>query len=99
VELPRTGAPSVLQYTEHIPAYRSNYYNHIYSSLFPILKISHKSSPNSKKLVISRRMKRVGYVARMRETRNAYKVLVKKPEGKDHLVELSVEGRMKLKKS
>jgi len=41
----------------------------------------------------------VGYVARMRETRNAYKVLVKKPEGKDHLVELSVEGRMKLKKS
>jgi hypothetical protein len=40
------------------------------------------SSPNIIKLIKSRRMRRAGHVARMGETRNAYRILVGKPEGK-----------------
>jgi hypothetical protein len=40
------------------------------------------SSPNIIRMIKSRRMKRAGYVARMREKRNAYRRLVGKPEGK-----------------
>jgi hypothetical protein len=38
------------------------------------------SSPN--KMIISRKMRWVGHVARTGEKRNAYRVLVGKPEGK-----------------
>jgi hypothetical protein len=40
------------------------------------------SSPNITIIIKSRRMRRVGHVARIGETRNAYRILVGKPEGK-----------------
>jgi hypothetical protein len=40
------------------------------------------SSPNVIRQIKSRRMRRVGHVARMGEERNVYKVLMGKPEGK-----------------
>ena len=39
-------------------------------------------SPNITRVIKSRRMRWVGYVARMGERRGVYKVLVRKPEGK-----------------
>jgi len=35
----------------------------------------------------------VGHVGRMRDTRNAYKILVGKPEGKDHSQDLDADGK------
>jgi hypothetical protein len=43
------------------------------------------SSPNIIKMIKSRRMRWAGYVARMGEKRNAYRILVGKPEGKGPL--------------
>jgi hypothetical protein len=43
------------------------------------------SSPDIIRQINSRRMVWAGYVARMGEGRNGYRVLVGKPEGKDHL--------------
>jgi hypothetical protein len=40
------------------------------------------SSPNIIRMIKSRRMGWAGHVARMRETRNAYRILVGNPEGK-----------------
>jgi hypothetical protein len=40
------------------------------------------SSPNIIRIIKPRRMKWEGHVARMRETRNAYRILVRKPEEK-----------------
>jgi hypothetical protein len=40
------------------------------------------SSPNVIRMMTSRRMRLAGHVARMGETRNAYRILVGKPEGK-----------------
>jgi hypothetical protein len=40
------------------------------------------SSPNTVRMIKSRRMRRVGRVARMGERRGVYRVLVGKPEGK-----------------
>jgi hypothetical protein len=40
------------------------------------------SSPNIIRMIKSRRMKWAWHVARMGETRNAYRILVGKPEGK-----------------
>jgi hypothetical protein len=40
------------------------------------------SSPNIIKIIKSRRMRWAGHVERMGETRNAYRILVGKPEGK-----------------
>jgi hypothetical protein len=40
------------------------------------------SSPNIIIMIKSRRIRWVGHVARMGETRNAYRILVGKPEGK-----------------
>jgi hypothetical protein len=40
------------------------------------------SSPNIIRLIKSRRMRYSGHVARMGETRNTYRILVGKPEGK-----------------
>jgi hypothetical protein len=42
----------------------------------------------------SRRMRWAGHVAIVGEGRNVYRVLVGKPEGKDHLKDQGVEGRM-----
>jgi hypothetical protein len=39
------------------------------------------SSPNIIGMIKSRRMRWAGHVTRMRETRNAYKILMGKPEG------------------
>jgi hypothetical protein len=44
------------------------------------------SSPSIIRMINSRRMRWSGYVARMREKRNAYRILVRKPEGKRPLV-------------
>jgi hypothetical protein len=41
------------------------------------------SSPNIIRLIKSRRMRWAGHIARMGET-NAYRILVGKPEGKNH---------------
>jgi len=43
------------------------------------------SSPNIVRVIKSRRMRWVGYVARMGDERGAYRVLVGKPEGKSPL--------------
>jgi hypothetical protein len=40
------------------------------------------SSPNIIRMIKSRRMRWAGHVARMGATRNAYRILVGKPEGK-----------------
>jgi hypothetical protein len=40
------------------------------------------SSPNIIRMIKSRRMRWAGHVARMGETRNGYRILVGKPEGK-----------------
>jgi hypothetical protein len=40
------------------------------------------SSPNIIRMMKSRRMRWAGHVARKGETRNAYRILVEKPEGK-----------------
>jgi hypothetical protein len=40
------------------------------------------SSPNINRVIKSRRMRWAGHVARMGETRIAYRILVEKPEGK-----------------
>ena len=42
-------------------------------------------------MITSRRMRWVGHVARMSESRGAYRVLVGKPEGRDHLEEDSIK--------
>jgi hypothetical protein len=40
------------------------------------------SSPNIIRVIKSRRMRGAGHAARMGERRNAYRILVRKPEGK-----------------
>jgi hypothetical protein len=40
------------------------------------------SSPNIIRVIKSRRMRRAGHVARMGEGRGAYRVLVRRPEGR-----------------
>jgi hypothetical protein len=42
------------------------------------------SSPSIIRIIKSRRMRSVGHVAQIGEKRNAYKLLVEKPEGKNH---------------
>jgi hypothetical protein len=51
-------------------------------------------SPDIIRQMKSRRMRWAGHVARMGEGRNVYGVLVGKPEGKDHLKDQGVDGRM-----
>jgi hypothetical protein len=50
------------------------------------------SSPNNIRVLKSRRMRWAGHVARVRDRRGAYRVLVERPEGRNHLEELGVEG-------
>jgi hypothetical protein len=52
------------------------------------------SSPDIIRQITSRRMRWAGHVARMGEGRNMYRVLVGKPEGKDHSDDRGVDGRM-----
>jgi hypothetical protein len=42
------------------------------------------SSPSKIRIIKSRRMRWAGHVARMGEKRNVYRLLVRKPEGKNH---------------
>jgi len=44
------------------------------------------------RVIKSRRMRWAGYVAHMGEERGVYRVLVGKPEGKNHWGDLGVEG-------
>jgi hypothetical protein len=43
-------------------------------------------------MIKSRRMRWAGHVARMKEERNAYRILVGKPEGRDHWEDQGVGG-------
>jgi hypothetical protein len=52
------------------------------------------SSPDIIRQIKSRRMRWAGHVAHIGEGRNVYRVLVGKPEGKDHLEDPGVDGRV-----
>jgi hypothetical protein len=52
------------------------------------------SSPDIIRQIKSRRMRWAGQVARMGEGRNVCGVLVGKPEGKNHLEDQGVDGRI-----
>jgi hypothetical protein len=52
------------------------------------------SSPNIIRIIKSRRMRWAGHEARVREKRNAYRILVGKPEGKRLLGRPNVGGRV-----
>jgi len=51
------------------------------------------SSPNIFRVIKSRRMRWAGHVARMGENMGVYRVLVGKPDGKNHLGDPGVGGR------
>ena len=55
------------------------------------------SSLNIVRVIKSRRMRWSGHVASMGERRGIYRVLVGKPEGKNHLVDPGVDGRIILR--
>jgi len=55
------------------------------------------SLPNSVRVVKSGRMRWAGHVARMGEGRGVHRVLVGKPEGKNHWGDLDVDGRIILR--
>ena len=55
------------------------------------------SSPNIIQLIKSRRTRWAGHVARMGERRGVYGVLVENPEGKSHLEDPGIDGRIILK--
>ena len=55
------------------------------------------SSPNIIRVIKSRRMRWAGHVARTGERRGLYRVLVGKPEGKNHLEDPGVDGRIILR--
>jgi hypothetical protein len=55
------------------------------------------SSPNIFRVIKSRRMRWTGHVARMGERRGVYRILVGKPEVKDHLGNPGVDGRLILR--
>jgi hypothetical protein len=50
------------------------------------------SSSSIIRVIKSRRMRWAGHVARMRERRNAYKILVGNPEGRSHWEDQDVDG-------
>jgi hypothetical protein len=56
-----------------------------------------KSSRNIVRVIKSRRMRWAGHVARMGEGRGVYRVLVGRPEGKNHWEDLGVGGRITLR--
>jgi hypothetical protein len=54
------------------------------------------SSPNIIRVIKSRRKRLSRHMAFMEKTRGAYRVLMGKPEGKKHLEDLGLDGRVKL---
>jgi hypothetical protein len=52
------------------------------------------SSPNIIRQIKSRRMRWAGHVARMGEQMNVYRVSMGNPEGKNHLEDQGVDGKM-----
>jgi hypothetical protein len=54
-------------------------------------------SPYIIRMIKSRRMRWVGHVVHMGEMRNAYKILVGKPDGRDHSEDLGIGGRIIIK--
>jgi len=52
------------------------------------------TSPIIVRVIKSRRMKWAGHVARMGEEREVYRVLVGKPEGRNHWGDLGLDGRI-----
>jgi hypothetical protein len=56
------------------------------------------SSPNITRIMKSRKMRWARHVARMGERRGVHRVLVGKPEGKNHLEGPGVDGRIILKR-
>jgi hypothetical protein len=55
------------------------------------------SSPNIIRVIKSRRLRWAGHVACMEESRGGYRVLVGKPEGRGHLKDPGIDGRIILK--
>jgi hypothetical protein len=55
------------------------------------------SSPNIIQVIKSRRMRWVGHVASMGEGRGAYRILVGRREGRSHLEDPGIDGRIILK--
>jgi hypothetical protein len=55
------------------------------------------SSPDIDRAIKSRRMRWAEHVARMGEGRGVYRVLVGRPEGKNHWVDPGVDGRITLR--
>jgi hypothetical protein len=51
-------------------------------------------SPNIFRVIKSRRMRWAEHVARMREERDVYRVLVGRPKVRDHWEDLGVGGRL-----
>ena len=51
-------------------------------------------SPNIVRVIKSRRMRWAGHVARMGEERGVYRLLVGKPEGRNHWGDLGVDGQI-----
>ena len=49
--------------------------------------------------LFSRRMKGAGDVARMGDRRGTYRVFVRRPEEREHLEDLSIDGKVVLKLS
>jgi hypothetical protein len=55
------------------------------------------SSPNINWVIKSRRMRWAGHVACMGEERGAYRIFVGRPEGRNHLEDPGIDGRILLK--
>jgi len=55
------------------------------------------SAPNIFRVIKSRRIRWTGHIARMEERRVVYRVLVGKPEVRDHLGVPGVDGRIILR--
>jgi hypothetical protein len=55
------------------------------------------SSPNIIRVIKSRRMRWAGHVAHMGEERGACRILVGRPEGRNHVEDPDVDGRIILK--
>jgi hypothetical protein len=52
------------------------------------------TSPNIIRVIKSRRIRWAEHVARMGEMRNVYKILIGKPEGRNHSEDLRVYGKI-----
>jgi hypothetical protein len=57
------------------------------------------SSPNIVRVIISRRLWWAGHVARIAEGRDVYRVLVERPEGKNHWEDLGIGESITLRRT